>query len=111
MCPDASAHTELQLGPGLCVGIEAKITLRERIVTWPFNPEVQSGSYRDGAHGDKVTVEAREQLAQCMLPAGEQRMHVPALWNARTFFRVLWQRVTLQHHHVLEVVRQRACCR
>ena len=105
---DASAHSELQLSSGLRIRIEAKITLGEGIVARPFCPDIQPGSDRDGAHCRDVTVEAGEQLAQRLLTAGQQDMHVPALRDARTIFRVLGQRVALQHQDALEVVRQRA---
>src|SRR5262249_27596493 len=104
----ASARSELHPGARLWVSGETQITRQERIATWPFHPEVQSGWYRDGAHGDQVTVEAGEQLAQRMLPAGEQRMDVPALGNTRTIFRVLGQRIALQHHHMFEMIREGA---
>src|SRR5262249_12073947 len=104
----ASAHAPLELGSRLCVRIEAEITLREWIVARPFHSKVQSRAYWNGARRGEVTVEAGEQLAQRVLPAGEERMDVFALWNARTVLRMPRQRVAFQHHHPLEMIRQRA---
>jgi hypothetical protein len=100
-----SSHIQLEPGPGLGIGIPAKVTLGKGIIARPFRPHVKTDPQRHGPCLGQIVLEAGEQVTQRVLPASEQCMHVLVLGDAGTGERTLRQGVTVQYHHPLEIVR------
>ena len=94
--------------PGSIFPETSEIALGEGMIARSFHADIEAGSNRDGAHLDQILLESREQIAQRVLPASEQRVHVLALRNARTVLGTLGQGIAVEDQDVLEVVSERA---
>ncbi len=83
---EAPAYRQLDERPRHRVGVEAKITRRERVEARPLHPHIKPHAKPKRARARQTLLEPGKQLGQRALAAGEQSVNVAALrtpWRSR----------------------------
>jgi hypothetical protein len=87
---DAPPHDVLEQRPGEGVAGPAVIALREGIEAGALEANIETGAQRHRSRPREIVLDAGKELAERVLAAGEQRMHMSGLRRPRPVRHVRW---------------------
>ena len=107
MLLDPLPHHELDEWAGHRIRDKAEIALRERIVAWHLDANIEGDAKRHCSGAGEILFKAGKQLAERALTAGQESMNVPGLGDAGSVHGVRRQRVAFQYDDPLEMIGER----
>jgi hypothetical protein len=78
--------------------------LREGVVTWAFDANIETGPERHGSRPREILFESREQLAEGTLTAEQKPMDVPRLRRPGPIGGLRGQNIAFQNNDLIEAV-------